>query len=154
MSQIADKRRQTITITCYIGETSSAAMSSTESPRTKASAVHLPPALKDLIAKSKPAGTPIDKDRLDSLFKSIHRNNPSTSLESKNEESIKGLWLIILTGALFALNAVHVIPHFYRYAVAQTDGGEEEVVFVAERMREVGLKTVSFMGVPRVCSLR
>jgi hypothetical protein len=132
-------------------------MSSTENPNPKVSAAHLPPALKDLIAKSKLAETPIDDAQLDRLFESIRRNNPTTpssssSSRSKNEESTKGLWLIILTGALFALNAVDVIPHLYRYAIAQTDGTEEEILFVAERMREVGLKTVSFMGVPRVMS--
>lgn len=117
--------------------------------------VHLSPALKDLIANSRYAETPIDEERLDTLFSSIHRNKLSSSgsialRDTTDGESVQGLWLVILMGALFALNAVDAIPHLYRYAVTQTNGDEEKLVFVAERMREVGLKTVSFMGVPRV----
>jgi hypothetical protein len=121
----------------------------------KQDVVHLSPALKDRIANSPYTETPIDRQRLERLFISIHRNKRSTishsaETDGRNDESVQGLWLIILTGALFALNALDAISHLYRYAVAQTVGDEEKTAFVAERMREVGLKTVSFMGVPRV----
>lgn len=128
--------------------------------KSDTSTVHLPPALKDLISNSKYIGPTFDLRSLVDLFASIylhefpviHPHDLTRITEGRDE--VDGLWLVILTGAIFALNAVEAIPTLYRYAVAQAGGDAKKELFVAERMREVGLKTVSFMGVPRVRLLR
>jgi hypothetical protein len=120
------------------------------------STVHLSPELKNLISKSKYVGPTFDLGSLVNLFASIHLHefplkspyDPAQTVEERQQ--VEGLWLVILTGAIFALNATRAIPTLYRYAVAQAGKDEGKKLFVAERMREVGLKTVSFMGVPRV----
>ena len=121
--------------------------------------IHLAPALKHLIATPRHAEPALDLSRLARVFTSIHHahDEPSSGTSSSvptdgtHDTSVHGVWLVILTGALFAVNALEGIQALYAYAVAQARD-EDEVRFVAERMREVGLKTISFMGVPRASS--
>ncbi|KAJ9107841.1 hypothetical protein QFC19_002747 [Naganishia cerealis] len=98
----------------------------------------LSPQLKQLLAA--PGTQAVDRARLAALFEAIR---------AQSEFARRARWLLVLTGALFALNAVQAIPELYRYA---RDGqlSDEDALFVVGRMREVGLKTISFMGVPRV----
>jgi hypothetical protein len=127
--------------------------------QANASTVHLSPELKDLISNSKYVGPAFphldDLIRLVNLFGAVHSHEfpHASKMTAEGRREVDGLWLVILTGAVFALNAVEAIPTLYSYAVAQADGDEGKKLFVAERIREVGLKTVSFMGVPRVCVL-
>lgn len=128
-----------------------------QNTKSDTSSVHLPPELKDLISNSKYVGPKFNLETLVNLFASIHLHEfpviqpPKPTRMTEGREEVEGLWLVILTGAIFALNAVEAIPTLYQYAIEQTGGDEKNKLFVAERMREVGLKTVSFMGVPRVC---
>lgn len=122
-------------------------------PDHKQGNIHLSPALKHLITTPRHADPALDLPRLARLFTSIHHHEQSSETssprtEGTNDASVHGVWLVILTGALFAVNALEGIKALYAYAVARARG-EDEVLFVAERMREVGLKTISFMGVPR-----
>ncbi|KAJ9125634.1 hypothetical protein QFC22_000596 [Naganishia vaughanmartiniae] len=136
--------------------------------------------LKNLLSSSTaPAPSP-SREQLEILFDAIRLQAEERHAHSSNDKSERdgetvtrekggdGIWLIVLTGALFALNALEAIPHLYAYAVRRyasaqkrhtfkdaegnADGLEKDqemAVWVAGRMREVGLKSASFMGVPR-----
>lgn len=157
---------------------------STPAPATS---IRLSAQLKSLLSSSIGHAPSPSQAQLESLFDSIrlqseeqyvHINSSSTEGGERPENGQKGvgkrktaeIWLIVITGALFALNALEAIPHLYAYAVGcytsaldtctlrdgggkvgeTEDEGKAAALWVASRMREVGLKSTSFMGVPRV----
>ncbi|KAJ9109294.1 hypothetical protein QFC21_000623 [Naganishia friedmannii] len=148
--------------------------------------IRLSAPLKSILAANPAEAPSPSREQLETLFDAIRiqseeQHAHTSSDNGSNSDRVgerdtrgkgaPGIWLIVLTASLFALNALKAIPHLYAYAVRQhapvrsthpssgvtgkeaeetEDESEVAAVWVASRMREVGLKSASFMGVPRV----
>lgn len=110
----------------------------------------LPPALKELISAPTfaagraafPRPSP-RRELLDDLFSRIE--NSATSHGVGWAE-----WMSISTATLFTLDSPGSIVHMHRYAVLSPSIELEERVNRACLMREVGLKCIGFVGIPKV----
>ena len=123
----------------------------------------LPPALKELISAptyavresvahpgrmlaagraAVPRASP-RREILDALFQRIEQS------ASRHGVALAE-WLCISTAALFTLDSPGSIAHMHRYAVRTPQLALDERVNRACLMREVGLKCIGFIGIPKV----
>ncbi|KAF7433222.1 hypothetical protein PC9H_005172 [Pleurotus ostreatus] len=110
---------------------------------------HLPSTLKQLLALRNP-GTPPSQSlpRLHELFKRTMRDAASRNAETG--------WLVLTTCSLLTANQPSAVGHLYRFITRSdpnnpsTRGDIREAVNKAALMRESALKSVIFVGVPRV----
>ncbi|WFD33234.1 protein S-acyltransferase [Malassezia cuniculi] len=83
------------------------------------------------------------REILDDLFRHIERSAQSHGIGWAE-------WLSISTATLFALDSPGSLAHMHRYAVREPKIALEERVHRACLMREVGLKCIGFIGIPKV----
>lgn len=103
----------------------------------------LSPTLKALVnapfARPGPVAAPRN---VDSLFKGIAKDAASKNISPRS-------WLAISTAASFTLNSPDSLAPLHQAASATAPEGLGDDVQAAEFMREVGLKCISFNGIPR-----
>ncbi|KAL0949616.1 hypothetical protein HGRIS_009661 [Hohenbuehelia grisea] len=110
---------------------------------------HLPPAVKPLLALRNPHALPSPPlPQLHALFRNTFRDAQAKKAETG--------WLVLTTCSLLTANRPSAVGHLYRF-VTRTDAnnissrrGVTEAVNKAALMRESALKSVIFVGVPRV----
>lgn len=110
----------------------------------------LPHALKELISAptfaagrtAYPRPSP-RRELLDDLFRRIEQSASSVGVGWAE-------WMSISTAALFTLDSPGSIAHLHRYAVRNPLLELSERVNRACLMREVGLKCIGFVGIPKV----
>ena len=112
---------------------------------TAAAAVKISPALKALVAAPYSFPNPLPapaRPVLNRLFDSIR---------SKGEAGGVGpeTWLTLGAASLCTVNSPESLCRLFDYAKERA-GGIEDQVKAAAVMREVGLKCISFNGIPRV----
>ncbi|GAA5974973.1 hypothetical protein JCM11641_006785 [Rhodosporidiobolus odoratus] len=108
--------------------------------------VRLSPALKALIAAPHAQGGPLlapSKAVTDRLFEGLASSGEKGGVGEAG-------WLTLGSAALFTLNSPETLCRLYSFATARRgQESERNAVEYAAIMRETGLKTISFSGIPR-----
>jgi len=110
---------------------------------------HLPPAVKQLLTLRNPNS--LSSPSLTTL----HATFTSTLRDAKENKAKTG-WLVLTTCTLLTVNRPSVVGHLYRFATRSDPNNVDSRASLAEAantaaiMRESALKSVIFVGVPRV----
>ncbi|BGP10034.1 hypothetical protein NBRC10512_004152 [Rhodotorula toruloides] len=109
--------------------------------------IKLSPALKALIAAPHAHGGPVAARSAADIQSTLHR-----LANSARENGVgKKAWLTLGSAALVTLNSPETLCALYRFVTkdASGDSRAETAAEYAAVMREAGLKTISFSGIPR-----
>ncbi|KAI6034311.1 hypothetical protein BKA83DRAFT_4188129, partial [Pisolithus microcarpus] len=110
---------------------------------------HLPPVIKQLLTLRNPEAWPSPPiERLTSVF--------ARTLNEARQLNAETGWLVLSTCTLLTTNRPSAVGHLYRFATRADPGSVEtrrnleDAITRAAVMREAALKSVIFVGVPRV----